>query len=82
MKNKPANFVYCLLCPWVKHLTGRLRLYVEDRLPGLEREWAPPGVLAQDSLHDEHNQAKYNFLGLKKFRESSFFVVKLILMLH
>ena len=21
----------CLLCPWARHLTGRLHLYVEDR---------------------------------------------------
>ena len=23
----------CLLCPWARHLTGRLHLYVEDRWP-------------------------------------------------
>ena len=23
----------CLLCPWARHLTGRLRLYVADRWP-------------------------------------------------
>ena len=23
----------CLLCPWARHLTGRLQLYVADRRP-------------------------------------------------
>ena len=23
----------CLLCPWARHLTGRIRLYVADRWP-------------------------------------------------
>ena len=27
-----------LLCSWARHLTGRLRLYVEDRWPSLERD--------------------------------------------
>ena len=35
MENKPA---IRLLCPWARHLTGRLRLYVEGRWPGLERD--------------------------------------------
>ena len=25
----------CLLCPWARHLTGRLHLYVADRRPTL-----------------------------------------------
>ena len=30
MENKPASF---LLCPWARHLTGRLHLYVADWWP-------------------------------------------------
>ena len=38
----------CLLCPWARHLTGRLRLYVADRwpthtLPDYNCEAANPG---------------------------------------
>ena len=45
----------CLLCPWAKHLTGRLHLYVADRWPtrtslGYNCEVAKPSMSQKTTL--------------------------------
>ena len=43
-----------LLCPWARHLTGRPRLYVEDRWPSFpseERVGGRKGIRPQNKCH-------------------------------
>ena len=53
--NKPAS---SLVVSLGKALNGTPSPLCGRQVARPGERWAPPGVLAQDSLHDEHNQNK------------------------
>ena len=55
LENKPASFLVVSLG---KALSGTPPPLCGRQVARPEEGWAPPGVLAQDSLRDEHNQNK------------------------
>ena len=55
VENKPASSLVVFLG---KALNGTPPLLCGRQVARPGEGWAPPGVLAQDSLHDEHNHNK------------------------
>ena len=68
VENKPASLLACL-CPWARHLTGRLYLYVADRWPtrtspGYNCEVAHPACCKRRLLGTQQWQSALLVVGL------------------
>ena len=65
----------CLLCPWARHLTGRLHLYVADRWrtrasPGYNCEVASPACRKRRLLGTHQWQSALLVVGLSLMTDS------------